>query len=60
MTWIIAIVALSLAMTVLAIAELRSPAKASALRLPDRVFVVATSTVAFLYGLTLLAAKIWM
>jgi len=58
MTWIIALVALSLVMGVLAIAEFRQPIGASAFKLPDRVFVIATFTIAFIYSLALLAAKI--
>jgi hypothetical protein len=58
MAWIIAVVALSLVITVLAIVELRQPVKVIALGLPDRLFVVAAFTTAFMYGLTLLAAKI--
>ena len=59
-------VALSLAMAVLTIAPLRQSIKTSAFPLPaltagDRlitVFVVATFTVASIYGLSLLAAKV--
>jgi hypothetical protein len=66
MGWIIGIVALGLAMTVLTIAELRRPAAPNApsiraLSLGDRVigiFIVVTSAVAFVDGLILLAAKI--
>jgi hypothetical protein len=66
MGWIIAIVVLSLAMTVLTVAELGQPVKASTLRLPalsigDRViagFVVVTFAVAFVNGVMLLADKI--
>ena len=65
MGWIIGIVALGLAMTVLTIGELRRPAatnaSASALRLGDRVigiFIVVTSTIAFVQGVILLAGKI--
>ena len=66
MGWIIGIVALSLTMTVLTIAELRQATKTNALSVPapslgDRVigtFVVVTSTVALVSGLTLLAAKV--
>ena len=65
MGWIIGIVALSLVMTALTIAELRQPAKTTlslpALTLGDRVigiFVVVTFSVAFVNGLILLAAKI--
>ena len=66
MGWTIGIVALSLVMTVLTVAELRQqPAKTTlslpALTLGDRVigiFVVVTFTVAFINGLILLAANI--
>ena len=66
MGWTIGIVALSLVMTVLTIAELRQPTSANTLRVPaltlgDRVigvFVVVTFTVAFVNGLILVAAKI--
>jgi hypothetical protein len=66
MGWTIGIVALSLVMTVLTIAELRQPVKASTLSVPafgfgDRVigvFVIVTFSVAFVNGLILLAAKI--
>jgi hypothetical protein len=65
MGWIIGIVALSLTMTVLTIAELRQAAKPNALRMPAPslggrvigIFVVVTSTVALVDGLILLAAK---
>jgi hypothetical protein len=65
MGWIIGIVALSLTMTVLTIAELRQAARTNALSVPvsslgDRVigiFVVVTSAVAFVDGLILVAAK---
>jgi hypothetical protein len=65
MGWTIGIVALSLVMTVLTVAELRQPAKTTlslpALTLGDRVigiFVVVTFSVAFINGLILLAANI--
>ena len=65
MGWTIGIVALSLVMTVLTIAELRQPVKTTlslpALTLGDRVigaFVVVTFSVAFINGLILLAANI--
>ena len=65
MGWTIGIVALSLVLTVLTIAELRQPVKTTlslpALTLGDRVigvFVVVTFTVAFVNGLILVAAKI--
>ena len=65
MGWTIGIVALSLVMTVLTVAELRQPVKTTlnlpALSLGDRVigiFVVVTFTVAFINGFILLAAKI--
>ena len=65
MGWIIAIVALSLVMTVMTIAELRRPASTSAFQLPeftvaDRVitlFVLGTFTLAIVNGLILVAAK---
>lgn len=67
MGWTIGIVALSLAMTVLTVAELRQPAKTyasnvTAPSLADRVigvFVVLTFGIAFLNGLMLLAANVW-
>ena len=63
---IIAIVVLSLATTVVTVAELGQPVKANTLRLPalsigDRViagFVVVTFAVAFVNGVMLLADKI--
>jgi len=61
MGWIISLVAVSLVMTILTIAELRPPAKMSALG--ERViafFVAVTFAIGFIYGLTLLAAKIWL
>jgi hypothetical protein len=65
MGWTIGIVALSLVMTVLTVAELRQPVKTTlslpALTLGDRVigiFVVVTFAVAFVNGLILVAAKI--
>ena len=66
MGWIIGIVALGLTMTVLTIAELRRTAATNAPSMPavsigDRVigiFIVVTSTVAFVDGLLLLATKI--
>ena len=65
MGWTIGIVALSLVMTVLTVAELRQPVKTTlslpALTLGDRVigiFVVVTFTVAFINGLIILAANI--
>jgi hypothetical protein len=66
MGWLMSFVVLSLAMAVLTIATLRQSTKSSTLTLPalsagDRlitVFVVSTFTVASVYGLTLLAAKV--
>jgi hypothetical protein len=66
MGWLMSFVALSLAMAVLTIAALRKPIKTSAFTLPalnagDRLitgFVVCTFTLASIYGLTLLAAKV--
>jgi len=65
MEWIIAIVALSLVMTVLTVAELRRPVKASTIQLPEltladraiAVFALATFTLAIVNGLVLIAAK---
>jgi hypothetical protein len=65
MGWIIAIVALSLVMTVMTIAELRRPVKASSVHLPEitladraiAVFVLGTFTLAIVNGLILAAAK---
>jgi len=65
MGWIIAIVALSLIMAVMTIAELRRPVSVSTVQLPeltwaDRVislFVLGTFTVAIANGLILVAAK---
>ena len=65
MGWTIAIVALSLVMTVMTIAELRRPVAASTIQLPeltlaDRLiglFVLGTFTVAIANGLILVAAK---
>ena len=66
MGWIISFVALTLVMVVLTVTGLRQPIKTTALTLPavsigDRVvtaFVVFTFTAAFIYGLTLLAARL--
>ena len=66
MGWIISFLALSLVIAVLTIAGLRQPIKTSAITLPalsvgDRLitgFVVLTFTVACIYGLSLLTAKI--
>jgi hypothetical protein len=66
MGWIIALVALALAMTALTLAELRQPViGANAIKLPeftvgDRViaaFVLLTFSLAFVNGLVLLAIK---
>ena len=65
MGWIIAILALSVVMAVMAIAELRRPIAASTVQLPeltlaDRaigLFVLGTFTVAIANGLVLVAAK---
>jgi hypothetical protein len=65
MGWIIAILALSVVIAVMTIAELRRPVAASTLQLPeltlaDRViglFVLGTFTVAIANGLILVAAK---
>jgi hypothetical protein len=64
MGWIVAILALSLVMAVMTIAELRRPASAAielpALNLADRVialFALGTFTLAIANGLILVAAK---
>jgi hypothetical protein len=64
MGWIIAIVALSLVMTVMVVAELRKPVIAAielpALTLADRtiaLFALGTFTLAVVNGLILVAAK---
>jgi len=65
MGWIVAIVALSLVMTVMTIAELRRPVRASTVQLPElaladraiSVFVLGTFTLAIANGLILVAAK---
>jgi hypothetical protein len=66
MGWVIAIVALSLVMTVMTVAELRPrPVKASTVQLPEltsadraiAVFVLAMFTLAIANGLILVAAK---
>jgi hypothetical protein len=66
MGWLMSFVVLSLTMAILTIPALRQSIKANAFTLPalsagDRlitVFVVSTFTVASIYGLTLLAAKV--
>jgi len=66
MGWLMSFVVLSLSMAVLTISALRQSLKASAVTLPalgagDRlitVFAASTFTVASIYGLTLLAAKV--
>ena len=66
MGWLMSFVVLSLAMAVLTIAALRQSTKTRAYALPamtagDRLitlFVVSTFTVASIYGLSLLAAKV--
>ena len=57
MVWATASVALGLLMTVLVIAELRQPG-VSAFKMPDRLFVAATFTIAFVYGVVLLASGV--
>ena len=65
MGWTIAIVTLSLVMTVMTVAELRRPASTNRVQLPeltaaDRVitlFVLGTFTLAIINGLVLVAAK---
>lgn len=58
MSWIIVVVAMSLAMAVLTIAELWQPVKVNALRMPDQIFAAITFSIIFVYGLVLLASKI--
>ena len=58
MSWLIAIVAISLVMAVLTIAGFRQPVKANVLRMPDQIFAVITFSTIFIYGLVLLVAKI--
>jgi hypothetical protein len=65
MGWIIAIVALSLVMTLMTIAELRRPVSASTVQLPEQtladrvitVFMLGTFTLAIVNGLILIGAK---
>jgi hypothetical protein len=65
MGWIVAVVALSMVITVMTIAELRRPVSASSVHLPEitladraiAVFVVGTFTLATVNGLILVAAK---
>lgn len=58
MSWIIAIVVISLVMAALTIVELWQPVKANVLKMPDQIFAVVTFSIIFIYGLLLLAAKI--
>ena len=58
MFWATASVVLGLLMTVLVIAELRQPG-GNAFKMPDRLFVAATFTVAFIYGVVLLASRVF-
>ena len=53
MIWATASVVLGLLMTVLVIAELWQPV-GKALKMPDRLFVAATFTVALIYGMVVL------
>jgi len=55
MIWAAASVALGLLMTVLVIAELRQQPVGNAFK----IFVAVTFTVAFVYGMLLLAAKVF-
>ena len=65
MGWIVAIVALSVVMIVMTIAELRRPVRASTVQLPEltladraiAVFVLGTFTIAIANGLFLVAAN---
>jgi hypothetical protein len=58
MSWIIAVVVISLVMAVLTIVELWQPIKGNALKMPDQIFAAVTFSVIFIYGLVLVAAKI--
>jgi hypothetical protein len=58
MIWATGSMALGLLMTALVIAELRQP-DGNAFKMPDRLFVAATFTIAFVYGVILLAAKVF-
>ena len=53
MIWATASVVLGLLMTVLVVAELCQPV-GKALKMPDRLFVAATFTVAVIYGMVVL------
>ena len=65
MGWIIAIVALSVVMAVMTVAELRHPVSASTVQLPEltwadrviTVFMLGTFTLAIVNGLILVAAN---
>ena len=65
MGWIIAIVALSLVMTVMTVAELRRPVRTSTVRLPElaladrtiALFALGMFTIAIVNGLIMVAAK---
>ena len=65
MGWIVAILALSLVMTVMTIAELRHPVKASTVQLPEltiadraiALFALGTFTLAIVNGLIVVAVK---
>jgi len=65
MGWIIAIVALSLVMTVMTVAELRRPVSTSSVQLPEltiadrviTVFVLGSFTLAIVNGLFVVATK---
>ena len=65
MGWIVAILALSLVMAVMTVAELRRPVSTSTVQLPEltladcviTVFVLGTFTLAIVNGLILVAAK---
>ena len=58
MIWATGSVALGLLMTVLVIAELRQPG-GNPFKMPDRLFVAATFAVAFIYGVVLLASRVF-
>jgi len=58
MFWATTSVMLGLFMTVLAIAELRQPG-GNLFRMPDRLFAAATFAIAFIYGMVLLASRVF-
>jgi len=57
MSWIIAIVVISLVMAVLTIIELWQPVKANVLRMPDQIFAAVTFSIILFTGLSWLPPK---